>query len=403
MLAFAPLLLSLLPWAQFPGIGDFTAPQGAESAPAAVAEFPDWMPIDVQAEVRRTMRDLAQLESELEVAEAAKEAALEQDDLEALKEVDVELRRLQKTIQGVEGELKTLHSLFHPPNLQAWAIGHGVRVLWIVLIYFLGRWAIAVAARTIIGRVEKNVSDPHSSAAERAQRANTLVAVFRKAAGVVLLFACTLLVLQEFGVSTGALLATFGLLGIAVSFGSQSLVKDFFSGFFILLENQFALGDIIKINNQLAGTVEDFTLRVTALRDAHGVLHFIPNGSISAVSNMTHGYSKVVLNIGVAYREDPDEVIAILGEVGETMRKDSDWSDVILEPIAIPGVDSFGENEVAIRVSIKTAPEKQWSVKREFLKRVKVAFDLNDIEIPFPQRVTYTMSEQPAPKTLKRN
>ena len=170
----------------------------------------------------------------------------------------------------------------------------------------------------------------------------------------------------------------------------------------MLLEGQLSLGDVVSIDNKLTGTVEDFHLRVTRLRDAQGVVHFVPNGSIKTVSNLTHGFSKAVFMVGAGYSEDPDDVIAVLEKVLAEFAEDEAWKKDILEDPQILGVDSLGESEVTFKISVKVAPGRQWAARREMLKRIKVAFDLEGIEIPFPQRVHYVESTQPQPKTLKR-
>jgi small conductance mechanosensitive channel len=269
-----------------------------------------------------------------------------------------------------------------------------------LLILLIGLQLAKFAGRAILRRA--NADTAHGDAEERIQRAETLVLVFRKAAAITLWSICIVAILGELGVNTTALAATLGLLGIAVSLGSQGLVKDFVSGFFMLLENQLAIGDVISINGSISGTVEHFGMRVTVLRDGSGALHFIPNGSISRVSNQTHGYSKTVFTIGAGYREDPDEVIEVIEEVLGKFAKEADWANMILDAPVVLGVDSLGESEVSFKISIKVAPGKQWGIRRELLKRLKIAFDLNDIEMPFPQRVHYTESEQPVSKTITR-
>jgi small conductance mechanosensitive channel len=226
--------------------------------------------------------------------------------------------------------------------------------------------------------------------------------VFRKAASIALWSICIIAILGELGVNTTALAAALGLFGIAISLGSQGLVKDFVSGFFMLLENQLAIGDVISINGSISGTVENFGMRVTVLRDGSGTLHFIPNGSISRVSNQTHGFSKTVFTIGAGYREDPDEVIEVIESVLAKFAEDPNWKELLLEEPSVLGVDSLGESEVSFKLSLKVSPGKQWGIRRELLKRLKIAFDLNDIEMPFPQRVHYTEATQPVPKTVQR-
>ncbi|MGB2696402.1 MAG: mechanosensitive ion channel family protein, partial [Candidatus Zixiibacteriota bacterium] len=195
----------------------------------------------------------------------------------------------------------------------------------------------------------------------------------------------------ELGLDIGPILAGAGILGLAVGFGAQTLVKDVISGFFILMEDQYRVGDVVEVAG-IGGLVEQMSLRVTILRDLEGKVHYIPNGSISTATNMTKEWSRAVLDIGVAYKEDPDVVMNVLREVGDEMKKDPAYSSVILEPLQILGVSDFADSAVVIKVMFKTLPLKQWDVGREFRRRVKKTFDAKGIEIPFPH-VTLYMGE----------
>jgi small conductance mechanosensitive channel len=197
-----------------------------------------------------------------------------------------------------------------------------------------------------------------------------------------------LVILKEFGVEVAPILASAGVVGLAVGFGAQNLVRDVIAGFFIILENQIRVGDVAIVNGT-GGLVEHINFRTTVLRDLAGVVHIFPNGSISTLSNLTTEWSAYVFDIGVAYGEDTDQVVEIIREVGRTMREDIKFGRSILEDIDIFGVDKFADSAVIIKGRIKTKPIKQWEVGREFLRRIKYAFDANDIEIPFPHRSIY--------------
>lgn len=223
---------------------------------------------------------------------------------------------------------------------------------------------------------------------EEAQRRKTLATVLTTA-GLITIVAITLMmVMDEVGLPLGPLLATAGVASLAIGFGAQTLVKDVISGIFILVENQYAIGDVIEAGG-VNGVVEQVNVRTTILRDLHGVVHVIPNGEIRVLSNKTKGWSRAVLEIGVSYREDPDRVIAVLQEVGREVFEDPVFGALLLEEPSVPGVEAFGDSAVAIRMMTKTVPLKQWDVARELRRRIKLRFDAEGIEIPFPQRTVW--------------
>lgn len=191
--------------------------------------------------------------------------------------------------------------------------------------------------------------------------------------------------LDQIGLDVTPILAGAGIVGLAVGFGAQNLVRDVISGFFLVLENQVRVGDVAVVNGT-GGLVEAITFRTIVLRDLAGVVHVIPNGAITTLANMTKGWSGYVLDVGVAYKEDTDRVIEVMREVGEALRKDPCLGASLLEPIEIFGVDDFKESEVTIKARLKTVPMRQWEVGREYRRRLKKAFDARGIEIPFPHR-----------------
>lgn len=217
-------------------------------------------------------------------------------------------------------------------------------------------------------------------------RAHTLIVVTRKAIFVALLVIASLMVLSELGLSIGPLLAGAGVLGLAVSFGAQKLVQDVITGFFILLENQIAMGDMIVIGN-LSGCVEAISIRTVRLRDLNGAVHIVPYSSIVTISNLAKDYSFYVLNIGVAYRENIDAVITVLRQIGEDMQRDPGYNSLILEPLDVLGLDQFADSAIMIKARLKTQPMMQWRVGREFNRRMKQKFDEAGISIPFPHTV----------------
>jgi small conductance mechanosensitive channel len=212
--------------------------------------------------------------------------------------------------------------------------------------------------------------------------------VLHDVARLLILGVGTMMILSEIGIDLKPLLAAAGLGGLAIGFGAQSLVKDVISGFFILLEDSIKEGDVIEVAG-VSGLVEEVALRTIVLRDLSGNVHIVPNGIVDRVKNMTKGYSYYVFNIGVAYREDVDHVMAVLTEIAADLRTDPLYAGDILEPLEMLGLDRFDESAVIIQCRIKTLPIQQWRVGREMNRRIKKTFDAKGIEIPFPQRTIY--------------
>lgn len=219
-------------------------------------------------------------------------------------------------------------------------------------------------------------------------RTRTLLPLLRTAMLVVLITLVVMVTLSELGLNIGPLLAGAGVIGLAIGFGAQTLVKDIITGLFILVEDHISVGDVIKVDTH-AGSVEKLTLRTIQLRDLGGTVHIIPFSAVTTIENMTKGFSRYVFNVGVAYREDTDHVVDVLRELGEELLQDERYKPFILEPLEILGVDSFGDNAVNIKARITTVPVKQWSIGREFNRRMKMRFDELGIEIPFPHRTIY--------------
>ncbi len=273
---------------------------------------------------------------------------------------------------------------FFPIATAAWHEFGGVAAstLRIVGILIAAWIAIAVAQRSIRAlrvRVSTRFDDR-----EAVKRAETLGRVFRYLASVIITLVAAMLVLAELGVSVAPILGAAGVVGLAVGFGAQSLVKDYFTGFFLLLENQIRQGDVVKLGDH-AGLVEEVTLRYVRLRDYDGNVHIVPNGMISAVVNMSRGFAQAVVDIGVGYAEDLDRVMDVMRVVGAALRSDAKFADRILDDLEVAGVERWDDSAVVIRARFRVAPLEQWTVKREYLKRLKGAFDEQGIEIPFPQ------------------
>jgi small conductance mechanosensitive channel len=223
---------------------------------------------------------------------------------------------------------------------------------------------------------------------ELEKRAATLGGIFRRTAKAVIWIMAAVMVLREAGFDIGPLLAGAGIVGLAVGFGAQNLVRDVISGMFLLIENQVRVNDVAVINGT-GGLVEELNLRTTVLRGLDGTLHIFPNGAINTLSNMTHGYSFYVFNVGVAYKEDTDRVVSVLQEIAAEMMQEEPYRPMILEPLEVLGVDKFADSAVIIKARIKTMPIQQWTVGREMNRRIKKRFDELGIEIPFPHISLY--------------
>ncbi|OFZ96547.1 MAG: mechanosensitive ion channel protein MscS [Betaproteobacteria bacterium RIFCSPLOWO2_02_67_12] len=256
-----------------------------------------------------------------------------------------------------------------------------------VLIILAAGWAALVVVRRGIRRfrayMEGRVRD-----AEEAKRVGTLCRVFRYFGSVVITIVAAMLVMNELGISIAPVLATAGVAGIAIGFGAQSLVKDYFAGFFLLLEDQIRQGDVVSVAG-VGGLVEEVTLRYVRLRDFDGHVHFVPNGEIKTVTNRTRDYAQAVIEVGVAYREHVDEALAVMREVGRELRADPAWGARILDDVEIIGVERWADSAVMLRCRLKVRGIEQWNVRREFLGRLKKAYDERGIEIPFPHLTLY--------------
>lgn len=273
-----------------------------------------------------------------------------------------------------------------------WTSGARVIVIsvGIFIALYIARRIIEPAIRTAI---EEQMEDQPQ--VEIDKRVETLSHVAYQTIWVVAILIGLITILPEFGINTSALIAGAGLIGLAVGFGAQSLVKDVISGMFVLIENQYSKGDVVNLAG-VGGLVEDVNLRRTVLRDLDGVVHSIPNGEISVASNLTRTKARANLVVGVAYGEDLDEVFSVLNRVGEEMANDPAWSADVIEAPKVLGVEGFGDSSVDIRVLGETQPGRQWDVMRELRRRIKRAFDEAGIEIPFPHTTLVTAGQKAA-------
>jgi small conductance mechanosensitive channel len=281
-------------------------------------------------------------------------------------------------------------------GLVDWLLTSGLHVALVaVLAYSLVR-----IVGTVVTRLEAELSgEDGPQGIERAKRARTLGRLIRNVVNTVVSLIATLMVLQEFDIDIMPVLTGAGILGLAVGFGAQTLVRDVISGFFLIFEDQVRVGDVANINGT-GGAVEAITLRTIVLRDLSGTVHVFPNGAIQQMSNLTKDFSYYVLDMGVAYKEDTDRVVRVMQDVSADLQSDPAIGPSMLEPIEILGVDAFEDSQVTIKARLKTVPLKQWAVGREYRRRVKKAFDAQGIEIPFPHLSVY-FGEASKPFALK--
>jgi small-conductance mechanosensitive channel len=265
--------------------------------------------------------------------------------------------------------------------VKGWLLSHGVKIL----VYLVGYFIVIFLVRFLVKRFFRTVEDEdQKTRSERERRADTFASVVNTTSriffGIILLF----MVLRELNVSITPLLTGAGILGVGFGFAAQSILKDFFHGFFILAENQIRVGDVVEIAGH-AGLVERITMRTVRLRSLDGHVHIVPNGEIKTVENMTHGWSRALVDVDVAYSEDLDRVIAVVKDVAMKLAVDERFKNVVLDSPEVLGVHSLGESGITIRLLVKTRSLNQWEVKRELRKRIKKRFDQEGISIPFPQ------------------
>jgi len=271
-----------------------------------------------------------------------------------------------------------------------------VQALTMVALHVILILALALVATTVIKKLLRKMKThlleksrfADGLTDEASKRAETLTRLIRKAVLIGLWIIVALIILKELGVEIAPILAGAGILGLAVGFGAQNLVRDVISGFFFILEDQVRVGDVAVVNGT-GGLVEQINFRTIVLRDLEGVVHVFPNGTVSTLSNRTKTWSGYVFDLGVAYKEDTDTVIKIIAQVGEEMMRDPTFGPLMLDAPEIFGVDRFDDSAVVIKGRLKTKPIQQWVVGREFLRRIKYAFDEAGIEIPFPHQTVY--------------
>jgi small conductance mechanosensitive channel len=278
------------------------------------------------------------------------------------------------------------------PNVLEWLKSSGLQVALIIVISLI----LSKIMNRLVDKAVRKLVRGKSYESDQAEwlRENTLIKIFSGILRITLWVVAAMMILHEFGVPIAPLLTGAGILGVAVGFGSQSLVKDVISGLFILVENQFRIGDIIAVG-EFSGTVENMTLRTTQIRDLDGVVHYVPNGEIKIASNKSKDFSKVNFIIGVGYHTDIDFLEEIINEEGDRLSEDEEFGPMIIEPLRFLRIDDFGDFSINVRLTGKVKPGKQYAVTAAMRRRLKEIFEKHNIEIPFPTTVEYQMPMDP--------
>jgi small-conductance mechanosensitive channel len=267
-----------------------------------------------------------------------------------------------------------------------WLQSHGLKILIIAA----GAFILNKLAKKLIERIIRIavVGDKNISKEAEKKREDTLIRIFVWTINILILIIASLMILQEVGIPTGPILASAGIIGLAVGFGGQYLIRDLISGFFIILENQYRIGDVVNFDGT-GGSVEDISLRMTTLRDLDGTVHHIPHGDIKRVANLSKHFARINLDLGISYNSNLEHVIEVVNKTGIELAEDPQYKEYILKPPQFLRVNDFADSSVIIKILGETKPLKQWEITGELRKRIKIAFDREGIEIPFPQRVIH--------------
>lgn len=271
-------------------------------------------------------------------------------------------------------------------NITPWFFDHGIKIVLIILVSYVARKFAGIFIENIIRKII--ISEYFSTKEEEIKREDTLIRIFTVSFGILVWTMAFLMILQEIGIAIGPLLAAAGIAGVAFGFGGQYLIRDLISGLFIIMENQYRIGDVVCFDGT-CGLVEDISMRMTTMRDLDGVVHHVPHGEIKKVANLSKQFARVNLNIGISYDSNLEQVISVVNKVGKELTEDPEWKEHILKSPQFLRVDDFGDSAIVIKILGETKPLKQWDVTGELRKRLKIAFDKEGIEIPFPQRVIH--------------
>jgi len=267
-----------------------------------------------------------------------------------------------------------------------WLLSHGIKILIIAIVAYLLNKILAKIIKKAVRMAVKTDSAISEEAAKK--REDTLTRIFNGALRIVILTIAILMILPEFGLEIGPILAGAGIVGLAFGFGGQYLIRDVITGLFIILENQYRIGDVVSIDGT-GGLVQDISLRKTTLRDLDGTVHHMPHGSITNVANLSKDWARVNLDMGIAYNTDLEHLIEVIDRTGNELAEDPAFKDSIISPPKFLRVNEFADSAIIVKILGETKPLKQWEITGEYRKRLKIAFDKEGIEIPFPQRVIH--------------
>ncbi len=311
--------------------------------------------------------------------------------LKAIQEpLSEKIQDASKNIEKKKRRLNFMTSPLAPHRVMFFIVNNGPRILLLMMIFLLTYLALRWLIKAIL---PKFAFTRYRSKEEQQERIETLRRALHSGMTIIILIVAILTLLSEFGINVSVLLGGAAVFSLAIAFGAQSLIKDYFSGVMIISENQYRVGNVVNINN-VSGVVEDITLRMTILRDVEGVAHFIPHGEIKIVSNLGYIWSQVALDVKIAYNENVDYVMEVIMDLARAMRKDPEFGKFIIREPELLGVDSFADSSIIVKILVKTVPLKQWVIKRELLRRIKNRFDEEGIEIPLSyQRIHYTPGE----------
>jgi len=294
----------------------------------------------------------------------------------------------------VDSFVEVIDDITDPRRIWTWVRDHGPNVFLIIALAIALGWTSGFFGRRLVNLFGRRGQDGNSQ--ERENRARTLVGVLENAVNGLIAIGALIMLLEEFGVPIAPLLGGVAVVGLAVAFGAQNLIRDFFAGFMILLENQYAINDVIKVGST-SGTVERITLRLTVLRDVDGTAHYIPNGQITTVSNMTQNWARAVINVKIGYDDDLDRAVTVLKQVGRELRADPAYRALILEEPEVLGVQALEDAWVVLQMTIKTLPQQQWTVRREALRRIKQRFEEAGISFAHQRRAPDKKAAAPPP------
>lgn len=351
---------------------------------------------ELRASIASASSRLIQARSEVaEISERLNDHRAEQSSLQSEHIVALhETEKKRQEANDAESRIAAIRNPFTLQNISHWLLLHGPPILAIVAGMFIFNWLASFFASRSVLLVTS--SSGRGSKTERENRAKTLVGVFQNASTVGIFIAGAMMVLDEAGANITVLMGGVAVIGLAVAFGAQNLIKDYFYGFVMLLENQYMLNDFVRVGG-VSGQVERITLRMTVLRDSNGVVHFIPNGTINSVSNETHGWSRAVCEIAIGYQESLDRISDVLNAVSKELHQDATFGGLLLELPSAPAIENLGESAILLKMSVKTLPNKHGAVKQEWLKRIKNRFSDLGIQHPFPQRSIHVQSIEEVP------